>query len=364
MCREVIFYDKEYKNWISDIGIRFKRSQIKAASKVNEEMLLFYWELGREIEIIKPQNLYGTNFYEKLSKDLTKELPDVKSFSPRNLRYMNDFYLLYSDAINLQQLAAELPDSNLQQVVAKSEMKNIFRIPWGHHICIMNKCKNNKEKAIFFIEKTLENNWSRAVLLNFLDTNLYEREGKAITNFVKSLPVETSDLAQAITKDPYNFDFLTLRQDYNEKELKDALLDNVQNFLLELGTGFAFVGREYRLVVGQTEQFIDMLFYNILMHCYVVIEVKVREFVPADIGQTGTYVEVVNGLLRKEGDGPTIGLLICKTKDNILAKYAVNSSSEPIGISEFMMQNFLPENFKSAMPTIEEIEQQLRDTEM
>ena len=364
MSNEVIFLDKKYKNWISDIGMRFKRSQIKAATKVNEEMLLFYWELGRDIETIKPQNLYGTNFYEKISKDLTKELPDVKSFSPRNLRYMNDFYLLYSDAVNLQQVAAELSDSNLQQVVAKSEMRNIFRIPWGHHVCILNKCKGNQEKALFFVEKTMENNWSRAVLLNFLDTNLYEREGKAISNFARALPAETSDLAQAITRDPYNFDFLTLRQDYNEKELKDALMDNVQSFLMELGTGFAFVGREYRLVVGQTEQFIDMLFYNILMHCYVVVEVKVREFMPADIGQTGTYVEAVNGILRREGDGPTIGLLICKTKDNVLAKYAVNSSNEPIGISEFMLQNLFPDNFKSAMPTIEEIEQQLKDVDM
>lgn len=364
MSNEVIFLDKKYKNWIADIGMRFKRSQIKAATKVNEEMLLFYWELGRDIEAIKPQNLYGTNFYEKISKDLTKELPDVKSFSPRNLRYMNDFYLLYSDAVNLQQVVAELPDTNLQQVVAKSEMQNIFRIPWGHHICILNKCKGNLEKSLFFVEKTMEHNWSRAVLMNFLDTNLYEREGKAISNFTRALPTVTSDLAQSITRDPYNFDFLTLRQDYNEKELKDALMDNVQSFLLELGTGFAFVSREYRLVIGQTEQFVDMLFYNIFMHCYVVVEVKVREFMPADIGQTGTYVEAVNDLLRKEGDGPTIGLLICKTKDNVLAKYAVNSSNEPIGISEYMLQNLLPGDFKSAMPTIEEIEQQLRDTEI
>lgn len=352
MSNEVIFLDKKYKNWISDIGVRFKKSQIKAATKVNEEMLLFYWELGRDIEAIKPQNLYGTNFYEKISKDLTKELPDVKSFSPRNLRYMNDFFLLYSDSVNLQ------------QVVAKSEMQNIFRIPWGHHVCILNKCKGNPEKALFFVEKTIEHNWSRAVLMNFLDTNLYEREGKAISNFANALPTVTSDLAQSITRDPYNFDFLTLRQNYNEKELKDALMDNVQSFLLELGTGFAFVGREYRLVIGQTEQFVDMLFYNILMHCYVVVEVKVREFLPADIGQTGTYVEAVNELLRREGDNQTIGLLICKTKDNVLAKYAVNSSNEPIGISEYMLQNLLPGDFKSAMPTIEEIEEQLRDAEL
>lgn len=364
MGSEVDFFDKRYRNWIADIGFRFKRSQIKAATKVNEEMLLFYWELGRDIEAMKPQNLYGSNFYKKISKDLTKELPDVKSFSPRNLRYMNDFYLLYSDAVDLRQTVAELPSSNLQQLAAKSGMENIFRIPWGHHICILHKCKDNREKAMFFVEKTMENNWSRAVLLNFLDTNLYEREGKAISNFARALPTETGDLAQAITRDPYNFDFLTLRQNYNEKELKDALMNNVQSFLMELGTGFAFIGREYRLEIGTTEQFIDMLFYNIMLHCYVVVEVKVREFIPADIGQTGTYVEAVNEILRRQGDGPTIGLLICKTKDNVLAKYAVNSSNEPIGISEFTLQDLLPDDFKSAMPTIEEIEQQLKDTDM
>lgn len=361
MGKELMTFDKKYKNWISDISSKFKRSQIKAASKVNEEMLKFYWELGRDIETIKPKNIYGSKFYERLSNDLTKELPEVKSFSPRNLRYMNEFYLLYSEALILQQDAAKLKDSNLQQLVANFETEIIFRIPWGHHICILGKCKDDMKKALFFVGKTLENNWSRAVLLNFLDTNLYEREGNAISNFKRALPVEKGDLAQAITKDPYNFDFLSLRQNYNEKELKDALMDNIQSFLMELGTGFAFVGREYRLAVGQTEQFIDMLFYNISMHCYVVVEVKVREFTPADIGQTGTYVEAVNRILCKEGDGPTIGVLICKTKDNVLAKYAVNSSNEPIGISEYMLEKVMPGNFKSVMPTIEEIEQQLKD---
>ena len=361
MGRHLKEAEKNYRQWISNISKRFKVSQIKAASKVNEEMLLFYWQLGREIEGMKPQNLYGSGFYEKLSKDLIEELPDVKSFSPRNLRYMNDFYLLYSDVCRVAEVGKESSNSNLQQVVAKSEYQSIFRIPWGHHIYILSKCKNDRKKAIFFVKKTLENNWSRAVLLNFLDTNLYEREGNAISNFSRALPNETSDLAQAITKDPYNFDFLTLRCDYDEKELKDALMDHIQNFLLELGTGFAFVGREYRLLVGKTELFIDMLFYNITMHCYVVVEVKVREFTPADIGQTGTYVEVVNDMLRKDGDGQTIGLLICKTKDNVLAQYAARSSNEPIGISEFKVDKLVNDNFEQAMPTIEEIERCLRD---
>lgn len=325
MDNQQVVFGNDYKVWLVDIGKRFKRSQIKAAVKVNEEMLIFYWELGRDIERIKCGNSYGSRFYERISADLAKELPDVKSFSPRNLRYMSNFYNLYSDALNLQQVAAKSDNSYLQQLVANSEIDSIFKIPWGHHLCIMDKCKDNREKALFFVKKTLENNWSRAVLLNFLDTGLFEREGKAVSNFEKALPEHSGDLAQAITKDPYNFDFLSLRQDYDEKELKDALMDNIQSFLLELGTGFAFVGREYRLVIGQT----------------------------------GTYVEAINEILCKEGDGQTIGLLICKTKDNILAKYAVNSSSEPIGISEYQLEKLLPK-FHSSMPTIDEIERNLQ----
>lgn len=231
----------------------------------------------------------------------------------------------------------------------------------GHHIQIIGKCRKDVNKALFYVHKTLENNWSRAVLLNFLDTDLYERQGKAISNFSKVLPDVKSDLAQQMTKDPYNFDFLALREGYDEKELKDALMADVQNFLLELGTGFAFVGREYRLEVGQTEQFLDMLFYNIQNQCYVVVEIKTRNFEPGDMGQLGTYVAAVDGILKRKNENPTVGLLICKTKDNVLAKYAVNTMNVPIGISEYDMNNFVVEHFKSSMPTIAEIENELSD---
>ena len=207
----------------------------------------------------------------------------------------------------------------------------------------------------------MDNTWSRAVLMNFLDTDLYERQGKAVTNFKKLLPPVQSDLAQEMTRDPYNFDFLTIRKNYDEKELKDALMEHVQSLLMELGEGFAFVGREYRLVVGETEQFIDLLFYNIPNHCYVVVEVKVRDFEPADMGQLGTYIGAVDGILKREGDNQTVGLLICKTKDNVLAQYAVNMINVPIGISEYKLSNVMPEEFKSSMPTIEEIENELKD---
>ncbi len=292
---------------------------------------------------------------------LVKEMPEVKSFSPRNLRYMRDFYALYATGENLQQAVANSTEPILQQLVAKFTDDGIFAIPWGHHICIMSKCKGDREKALFYIKKTLENNWSRSVLMIFLNTDLYDRQGKAINNFDKALPDIKSDLAREMTKDPYNFDFLTMREGYDEKELKDALVDNVQKLLLELGKGFAFVDKEYTLMVGETEQFIDILFYNIPNHCYVVVEVKTREFQPRDMGQLGTYIAAVDGILKPEGDNPTIGLLICKTKDNVLAQYAVNAMNTPIGISEYELSNVIPEDFKGSMPSIEEIEKELKD---
>ena len=353
----------QYSKWIKDISTRFMQSQVKAACKVNVELLKFYWNLGRDISVMNMENTYGTNFYKKLSADLCEALPDVKSFSVTNLKYMKYFYELYPNAENHPQPGdTSNPVQNRPQLGDYSEPM-IFCIPWGHNKLIIDKCKTNPEKALFFVKEIIENNWSRAVLLNFLDTDLYERKGKAITNFSKVLPSIQSELAQEITKDPYNFDFLTLRANYDEKELKDALLENVQKLLMELGKGFAFVGREYRLVVGITEQFIDMLFYNIPNHCYVAVEVKVRDFEPGDMGQLGTYIGAVDGILKGEEDKPTIGLLICKTKDNVLAQYAVNMLNAPIGISEYELSSLLPEDFKSSLPTIEEIENELKTIE-
>lgn len=359
--KDMNIFDRDYKNWIKDISSRFRRSQIKAATHVNEEMLRFYWSLGRDINFRQNENSYGSDFFRKLSVDMKKELPDVKAFSVTNLHYMVWFYELYPDAINLPQLGGDFNGhKNLPQAGVNSDSP-VFHIPWGHNKLIIDKCKGDKDKALFFVKESLSNNWSRAVLMNFLDTNLYERKGKAVTNFKLSLPAEQSDLAQQITRDPYNFDFLTLRSDYNEKELKDALMDNLQDFFLELGKGFALLGREYRLEVGNTEQFLDMLFYNVQLHCYIVVEIKVRDFDPRDMGQLTTYVAAVDGMLRSDKDAQTIGLLICKTKDNVLAQYAANGIKYPVGISEYELSNALPEDFKSSMPTIEEIEKELKD---
>ncbi len=354
----IIRTDEAYNNWITSLKKRYRNSQIKAASSVNREMLMFYWELGRNLEVLKTKYGWGTGFYKTVSRDIERELSGVKSFSPRNLLYMHQFYRLYTVEGNVPQVGEQLDKIEITpQVVAQLD---IFTVPWGHHRLIIDKCKGNQDKALFYVEKVLKNNWSRAVLLNFLDTNLYERQGKAISNFAKTLPTPQSDLAQEMMKDPYNFDFLTITEGYYEKEFKDALMSNISRFLLELGTGFAFVGREYRLEVGNTEQFIDMLFYNIMLHCYVVIEVKTRAFEPGDMGQIGTYVAVVDDMLRKNGDTPTVGLLVCKNKNNVLAQYAVNSSNAPVGISEYELSDLMPENFKGTLPSIEDIERELK----
>lgn len=236
----------------------------------------------------------------------------------------------------------------------------LFSIPWGHHRYLMDKYSKDPAKALYYVRKTLEEGWSRDMMLNHMDANLYEREGKALTNFKTTLPAVTSELAQELTKDPYNFAFTGITQPYNERILKDALLNNITHFLTELGTGFAYVGKEYRLEVGQTENFIDILFYNLNLSCYVVIEVKIGKFEFSDIGQLGGYVVACNHQLRKEGrDNPTIGLLICKEKDRIQAQYALESSSQPLGISEYDLERFYPEKVEGTIPTIEEIEAKL-----
>lgn len=348
---ELMRLDKEYRSWIQELGNRYKISQIKASIRVNNEMLIYYWSVGKDITERRADSKWGNKFFKNISMDMIDMIPNAKGFSPTNLRYMMRFYGLFKDIAIVPQVEERFGMAT----------NKVFMIPWGHIKLLIDKCHDNLEKFNFYVDKVIENNWSRAVLLNFLDTDLYERQGKAITNFEYTLPKETGDLAQEITKDPYNFDFVAIRKGYNEKELKDALMDNVQNFLMELGTGFAFVGREYRLQVGNTEQYVDMLFYNIKRHCYVVVEVKIVEFEPGFISQTATYVSAANHTLKGEGDTQTIGLLICKTKDNILAKYAVETSTEPIGISEYELNALMPKDFKGTLPTIEELEQGLSE---
>ena len=379
----LIHVSKEYQQWIQELSKRFRRSQIKAAVKVNREVLAFYWELGRDIVARNAENTYGKGFYASLSQDLRHAIPDADGFSETSVRYAKRFYELYFQLIkNLPQVVEILDKENLPQVVEIFASQNrpqvgddftakivarllneLFSIPWGHHRYIIDKCSSDPNKALFYVQQTIENGWSRDMLLNFLGTDLYERSGKALSNFQYTLPTEESDLAQEITRDPYNFAFTGITGKYNERKLKDALLHNITQFLLELGTGFAYIGKEYRLQIEDKEKFIDLLFYNLNLSCYVVIEVKIGEFDFADAGQLGGYVVACNHLLRKEGrDNPTIGLLICKQKSNTLAQYALESSSQPLGISEYELQKLYPAKIEGTMPTIAEIENELNDT--
>ena len=372
MGKAITIQDKEYLQWVKDLGRRYRRSQIKAAVRVNEEMLRFYWELGRDIVKMHVEERWGDNVIKTLSVDLQRENPDAHCFSRTNLYYIRGFYLLYSQCTTLipqpeGQNVPQLEGQILQQPVAKDErhpqlldniFADLFAVPWGHHKLVIDKCRNNPEKALFFVHQTVQNGWSRDMLLNFIGTDLYERQGKALTNFISTLPEETSDLAQELTKDPYNFAFTGITGRYNERLLKDKLLNNITQFLVELGTGFAYVGKEYRLQIGDTENFIDLLFYNLNLSCYVVIEVKIGKFEFADAGQLGGYVVACNHILKKEGrDNPTIGILICKEKDNLVAQYALEASNQPLGISEYELAKLYPEKVEGTIPTIEELEQ-------
>ncbi len=374
MDKSINILDQDYSLWIQDLSKRYRRSQIKASIKVNGEMLKFYWSLGRDIVAMKAESRWGSKFFKNLSKDLKEANQKATCFSEGNLKYMKNFYCMYQpyfeigqqvadqfqNGKNTQQLVEQNSKNQFGQQVADQIWKDITSTPWGHHMLLIDKFLSNPEKALFYIHQTVENGWSRNMLLNFIGTGLYERQGKALTNFKQTLPSEDSDLAQELTKDPYSFGFTGITKPYNERILKDALLNNITTFLTELGTGFAYVGKEYRLKIGEKENFIDLLFYNLNLSCYIVIEVKIGTFTFADVGQLGGYVVACNHILRKDGrDNPTIGLLICKEKDRIQAQYALESSSQPIAISEYDLEKFYPEKLEGTMPTIEEIEAKL-----
>ena len=348
MSKGLTIIDKDYTQWVENLSVRYRQSQIKAAVRVNRELLKYYWELGRDIEEMHVEERWGQSVIKNLSVDLQLKNPNSTGLSRTNIYYAKKFYLLYSQHLKV-----------VPQTVGQLE-EMLFSIPWGHHRYLMDRYSKEPAKALFYVRKTMEEGWSRDTLLNFMDSGLYEREGKALTNFTRTLPEATSDLAQELTKDPYNFAFTGITQPYNEHILKDALLANISQFLLELGTGFAYIGKEYRLQIGQKEKFIDLLFYNLNLSCYVVIEVKIGEFDFQDLGQLSGYVVACNHILRKEGrDNPTIGLLICRQKDSMLAQYALEGSNLPLGISEYELSKLYPEKVEGTMPTIEEIEARL-----
>jgi len=381
-----LHYNDEYKQWLNDLKLRIRRSQIKAAVKVNVELLHLYWDLGQDIVTRQLESSWGSGFFERLSRDLHNEFPHLKGFSVANLRFTKRFYLFYNQDNTplrqpiakvesliryqvgseiLHQVGSELqttdnkPDTILQQLVEEFENHPVFQIPWRHHVEIFTKCKYFKE-AMFYVHKTIENGWSRAVLMHFIEVDLYAAQGKALTNFSRLLPEPQSDLANEVVKDPYNFDFITLTEPYRERELEDALTANITKFLVELGQGFAYVGRQVPVKIGETERFIDLLFYHLELRSYIVIELKATKFEAEYAGKLGLYVAAINHQRKKPTDNPTIGMIICKTKDNIEVEYSLESSSQPIGVSEYQLSKLLPENYKSLLPSIEEIEEGLK----
>ena len=344
--------DKEYKKFLIELKEKVKNSQLKAAVKVNYELLNLYWELGKKITEKQKEYSWGDSFISNLSNDLKKEFPYMKGFSVQNLKNIRYWYLFYAEyLIGLQ------PVSQLKKIENK-----IKSIPWGHNQRIMYKCKSVRE-AIFYVEKTIENGWSRTILEHQIDSKLYERLGSAISNFDSRLPKVQSELAKQTIKDPYNFDFLTLRDKYDERELEDALVKQITSFLLELGTGFSYIGRQVHLKVGDSDFYIDLLFYHVKLHCYVVVELKTEKFKPDFAGQLNFYVTAVNRDLKSQEDNQTIGILICKDKDNVVAEYSLANISQPIGISKYEISKLLEKEYKSSLPSIEEIEQSIKDIE-
>ncbi|MBN2895330.1 MAG: DUF1016 family protein [Campylobacterales bacterium] len=339
----------EYKEWLNEIKQRFQSSQIKASIQINSALLEFYWNLGSKIVEKQKSSTWGSGFLQQLSKDLSAEFPDIKGFSKRNLELIRKWYLFW------KQVVSQMEVTNTKQVVSQ-----VLQIPWGHNIAIIQKCKSTQE-ALYYVQNTIKNGISRNVLIHQIETNLYAREGKAITNFEATLPPLQSDLAKEITKDPYNFDFLTLTQGYQERELENALTENITKFLLELGSGFAFVGRQYKLVVGGDEFRIDLLFYHIKLKCYVVVELKVSEFKLEFAGKLSFYTSAIDGELKDQNDNPTIGILICKSKNNVVVEYALKDVNKPLGVSEYELMEILPKEYQSSLPSMEQIEAELED---
>ncbi len=369
----------EYNVWIGGIARRFRQSQIKAATAVNVEMLKFYWSLGADIVRLEKTQPWGSKFMHRVSADLKAWMPEAKCFSVRNLQYMRLFAELYGTLEIAQQPVAQLDGAKTaQQVVAQTAVefprllnpnqferifphvsRILFSIPWGHHVRIMDKFRDDQRTALFYVRKTVENGWSRAMLENNVASNLHLRQGTAETNFANALIDPDSDLAREAIKDPYDFSFIAMDERYREEELKTELIRNIELFLQELGKGFSYLGREYRLQVGETQWAADMLFYNVVERRYYVIEVKVRKFDPADVGQIGTYMVAVNRQLRQPDDRQTVGLIICREKDRVTVQCALESSALPIGVSDYVLERFIPPDFKSQMPAIEEVEGEL-----
>ena len=330
---------RDYASVLEQIKNDVQQSQLRAAQSVTQELIMLYWRIGKILSEKVTEESWGAKTVERLSKDLCTGLPDISGFSFRNLKYMRQFAEMYAD-------------SNWAAVVAQ--------IPWGHNIVLMDKV-TTIDQRLWYAQQTLENGWSRSVLSMWIESDLYIRQGKAITNFKHTIPSPQSDLAEQTLKDPYNFQFLALEKKFREKELEQELIDHIQKFLLELGEGFAFVGRQYKVEVSGKEYFIDLLFYHLKLRFYVVVELKATEFDPRDTGQLNFYLSAIDDLLRHPDDNPTIGLLLCKGKDKCTVEYALRDVRKPIGVADYQVKlvESLPKDLRGSLPTVEEIEAEL-----
>ena len=381
--------DPEYKQWISNIEKRFRHQQIKASVQVNSSKIEFYWSLGRDICEMHVEERWGESVIKQLSEDLRLAIDEAKGLTPGNLYYCKRFYSLYNQLFEKVPQDGEIFHSSLKNESQRSELQivpqvgeifkplhaitenrmlplNIFAIPWGHHKIILDRYESEPKKALFYAAKTLEHSWSRAVMENMMgdkgkDNGLYERQGKAVNNFPTTMPYPTGDLAAEIISDPLNMSFLKLKTKYDEHTLKQALIRHVNDLLMSLGTGFAYIRNEYLLSVAGKEQFSDLLFYNTKLHAYVVVEVKVTEFESSYLGQLSGYMSLVNHILKDEIDRPTIGLLICRSKNNVFAQYCLEGYNQPIAITAYEGIQILPENFNDTLPSIEELEAEIEN---
>ncbi len=327
-----------YADWLTDLKTRIHTAQQRAALAVNRELVLLYWQIGRDILERQAQQGWGAKVIERLAHDLRTAFPDVKGFSRANLMYMRAFAEAWPDAEIVQQAVGQLP--------------------WGHNLVLLTKLKDPAMR-LSYAQRTLQHGWSRNVLNIHIETRLLEREGQAVTNFEAQLPAPQSDLAHNTLKDPYLFDFLGVGKEADERAIESAIVQHITRFLLELGAGFAFVGRQVHIEVGGDDFFIDLLFYHLKLRCYVVVELKAGAFKPEHTGQLSFYLSAVDSQMKAEQDSPTIGLLLCKTQNRVVAEYALRDSNKPIGVAEYQLVNALPAQLETSLPTIEQIEREL-----
>ena len=350
MSFKIIETQAEYRSWLGELKDRFRQVQLKAAVSVNTGVLQFYWDLGEDMVARQKQFAWGAGFLEQLGADLRHEFPDMKGFSASNLKYIRQWYLFYAAPLAIgQQAVGQL---------AQQPVSQLLSIPWGHNLAIIAKCKQLGE-ALYYVQATLRHGWSRSVLVHQIESGLWAREGQAVTNFAQTLPAVQSDLAAQVLKDPYVFDFLSLTKEHTERELETDLIAHITQFLLELGAGFAYIGRQVALQVGEREFFIDLLFYHTRLHSHVVVELKTVDFEPEHAGKLNFYIKAVDEQLRQEGDNPTIGLLLGKSKDKLVAEYALSDIHKPMGISAYTLTHTLPESLRDKLPSIERIEREL-----